>query len=69
MDATHASPYRLAMAVADKFTRVDDAYARLKDEILQNRMPAGALAPEPEIAERLDMSRTPVREALIKLEA
>ena len=57
------------MAMVEKVTRVDDAYARLKQEILLNRMPAGALAPEPEIAERLAMSRTPVREALIKLEA
>lgn len=50
-------------------SRVDDAYERLKDEILQNRMPPGFQAPEPEIALRLGMSRTPVREALIRLEA
>lgn len=50
-------------------TRVDDAYERLKEEILQNRMPPGFQAPEPEIALRLGMSRTPVREALIRLEA
>ena len=50
-------------------TRVADAYARLKDEIRTNRLPAGFQAPEPEIAIRLGMSRTPVREALIRLEA
>ncbi|MEX2519986.1 MAG: GntR family transcriptional regulator [Paracoccaceae bacterium] len=50
-------------------SRVVDAYDRLKEEILQNRMPPGYQAPEPEIAQRLGMSRTPVREALIKLEA
>lgn len=50
-------------------TRVEDAYARLKDEIRTNRLPAGFQAPEPEIAIRLGMSRTPVREALIRLEA
>ena len=52
-----------------KPTRVEDAYLRLKDEILQNRMPPGFQAPEPEIALRLGISRTPVREALIRLES
>lgn len=50
-------------------SRVNDAYARLKDEILSNRLLPGFQAPEPEIAERLGMSRTPVREALIRLQA
>ncbi|MEL6102185.1 MAG: GntR family transcriptional regulator [Pseudomonadota bacterium] len=50
-------------------TRVEDAYARLKDEIRTNRLPPGLQVPEPEIAMRLGMSRTPVREALIRLEA
>ena len=57
------------MAIAEKRSRVADAYAQLKDEILSNRMPPGFQAPEPEIALRLGMSRTPVREALIRLEA
>ena len=57
------------MPVTDKMTRVDDAYARLKDEIRTNRMPPGFQASEPEIALRLGMSRTPVREALIRLES
>lgn len=57
------------MANAKKATRVDDAYERLKDEILENRMPPGFQAPEPEFALRLGMSRTPVREALLRLEA
>ena len=52
-----------------KNTRVTDAYVRLKNEIRENRLPPGFQAPEPEIAERLGMSRTPVREALIRLEA
>lgn len=50
-------------------TRVGDAYRRLKDEIRSNRMPPGYQAPEPEIALHLGMSRTPVREALIRLQA
>lgn len=52
-----------------KSTRVEDAYTQLKQEIRLNRMPPGFQAPEPEIALRLGMSRTPVREALIRLEA
>ena len=52
-----------------KESRVDNAYERLKQEILANRMPAGFQATEPEIALMLGMSRTPVREALIRLEA
>lgn len=58
------SPKRPARA-----SRVSDAYTRLKDDILHNRLPAGFQAPEPEIAARLGMSRTPVREALIRLQA
>ncbi|WP_207382969.1 GntR family transcriptional regulator [Pseudaestuariivita atlantica] len=50
-------------------SRVGDAYTRLKAEILSNRLLPGFQATEPEIAERLGMSRTPVREALIRLQA
>ncbi|WP_425038809.1 GntR family transcriptional regulator [Primorskyibacter sp. S187A] len=49
--------------------RVQDAYDRLKAEIRANVLPPGFQATEPEIAQRLEMSRTPVREALIRLEA
>lgn len=55
--------------MTEKKSRVGDAYARLKEDIRSNLMPPGYQAPEPEIAERLGMSRTPVREALIRLEA
>lgn len=54
---------------SEKLSRVGDAYARLKKDILTNALPPGFQAPEPEIAARLGMSRTPVREALIRLEA
>ena len=57
------------MSESAKQSRVGDAYERLKDEIRTNRMAPGYQAPEPEIALRLGMSRTPVREALIRLEA
>jgi DNA-binding GntR family transcriptional regulator len=52
-----------------KTSRVSDAYAQLKSEIRANRMPPGFQATEPEIALHLGMSRTPVREALIRLAA
>ncbi|MBM7066130.1 GntR family transcriptional regulator [Actibacterium sp. 188UL27-1] len=51
-----------------KKTLVSEAHARLKSEILSNRMPQGFQATEPEVAMRLGMSRTPVREALILLQ-
>lgn len=56
------------MPTTSKVSRTDNAYDRLKDEILTNALPAGFQATEPEIAERLEMSRTPVREALIRLQ-
>ncbi len=56
------------MRTKSKSTRVDDAYDRLKAEILRSALPPGFQAPEPDIAKRLGMSRTPVREALIRLE-
>jgi DNA-binding GntR family transcriptional regulator len=58
-----------AMSSKAKSTRVDNAYDRLKSEILRGDLPPGFQAPEPDIANRLGMSRTPVREALIRLEA
>ncbi|MBL6945833.1 MAG: GntR family transcriptional regulator [Rhodospirillales bacterium] len=46
----------------------EDAYERLKAEILENRMAPGFQATEPDVAQKLGMSRTPVREALIRLQ-
>ena len=57
------------MPPKSKSTRVDSAYERLKSDILTGALPPGFQAPEPDIADRLGMSRTPVREALIRLEA
>jgi DNA-binding GntR family transcriptional regulator len=57
------------MSQVERITRVGDAYERLRKEILANRLPPGFQASEPEIANRLGMSRTPVREALIRLQA
>ncbi|EFO34093.1 GntR family transcriptional regulator [Roseibium sp. TrichSKD4] len=51
-----------------KLKRVNYAYDRLKADILASVMAPGYQAPEPEIADLLGMSRTPVREALIRLQ-
>lgn len=45
-----------------------DAYQALREAILDGRLPAGERLVEREIAERLRVSRTPVREAIRKLE-
>lgn len=57
------------MPKTQRATRVVDAYMRIKAEIRSNRMPPGFQLPEPELALRFEMSRTPMREAVIRLEA
>jgi len=51
-----------------KSTRSADVYLILKEEIRSNRMPSGYQAPEPELALRLGVSRSTVREALVRLQ-
>jgi DNA-binding GntR family transcriptional regulator len=45
------------------------AYQQIKDSILDRTHPGGALLTEGELAELVGVSRTPVREALLRLEA
>jgi DNA-binding GntR family transcriptional regulator len=47
----------------------DTAYAGIKQRIVSGAIPPNALIDEQEIAEELGVSRTPVREALLRLEA
>src|SRR5215217_5492423 len=47
---------------------VDEAYQALKTAIRENVYPPGHQAAEPEIARQLGMSRTPVHEAIIRLQ-
>jgi DNA-binding GntR family transcriptional regulator len=47
---------------------VDEAYARLRQRILDEELPPGRQILEQELTLALGMSRTPVREALIRLE-
>jgi DNA-binding GntR family transcriptional regulator len=48
--------------------RVDAAYRYLRNAILSNELPAGFQAAENEIAVQLGMSRTPVHEAMTRLQ-
>lgn len=57
------SVYSGAMRVSDR------AYAALRGEILDWTLPPGTVLGEVELAERLGISRTPVREALARLVA
>lgn len=59
---------RSERSTRDSSTQADAAYQRLKDEILSGEMPPGHQVLEPELALRLGMSRTPVREALVRLQ-
>lgn len=45
----------------------DTVYGRLRDEILSGELPAGARLSVPALAERLDVSRSPVRDAVVRL--
>lgn len=53
----------------ERLSRVEYAYRKLKNDITKNHYPAGFQILEPELAKVLGVSRTPVREALIRLEA
>src|SRR5258706_4630936 len=54
---------------SEKISLVSDAYRALKASILKGTLPAGYQAVEKRIAEQLKMSRTPVHEAIIRLES
>lgn len=50
-----------------RVTFAERAYREIKARILENEFPAGSIMLEQELAALLEMSRTPVREALIRL--
>src|SRR5687768_17933138 len=54
--------------VQPKSSLVDDAYRALKEAIRENAFPPGYQGSEMEIAQKLGMSRTPVHEAVIRLQ-
>jgi DNA-binding GntR family transcriptional regulator len=52
---------------AEERSQRDRAYGEIRRRILENELPPGAQMLETEVADMLGMSRTPCREALIKL--
>lgn len=65
-------PLRLAAEQAEppeaRLNLVDQAYAEIRRAILDNVFPPGFQAAEVDIAKRLEMSRTPVHEAMARLQ-
>jgi DNA-binding GntR family transcriptional regulator len=60
---------RASAAVRQPSPRLTEyAYRRIKRSILDNEYPPGSQVLEQEIAAHLELSRTPVREALVRLE-
>ena len=60
---------QIAIATSARTQRSTDAvYARLKQSILDNHYPPGAQILESEVAAELNASRTPVREAFVRLQ-
>src|SRR5213076_3388596 len=57
-----------SLAAAPHGSRPDQVYARLRDLIVQGSLAPGSRIIETEIATRLGVSRTPVREALQRLQ-
>ncbi len=63
--ADHRAPGR---TVGRRVSRVDQAYEEIRGRIVNNEYPPSHQVLEHELAAELGMSRTPVREALIRLE-
>jgi DNA-binding GntR family transcriptional regulator len=66
---TLPNPTHVAWAPGDERPAYEIAYEQLRREIVADQIPAGARMVEVDIAERLQLSRTPVREALRRLES
>jgi DNA-binding GntR family transcriptional regulator len=64
----NAAAGAVAPAAADPQSRADEAYAELKRRILFNEYPGGFQILEEALCEELGMSRTPLREALMRLQ-
>jgi DNA-binding GntR family transcriptional regulator len=60
--------FRPSRASAPKTSLVESAYVAFKQAILNNTFPSGYQAAEIEVASQLGMSRTPVHEAVIRLQ-
>ena len=62
------SPFLEAPAFMKKLLQADKAYDILRERVISAHYPPGSTVPEPELADDLGMSRTPLREALVRLE-
>src|SRR5918993_2088502 len=58
----------LPLPPSDRARHPEQAYRRIKDAILSGDMPIGYQRLEPALALQLGMSRTPVHEALVRLQ-
>ena len=69
MDGETSEPTNIGTGTAQKPGRrlADQVYERLLDEIVSGALPPGTPMAELDLCDRLGVSRTPVREALIKL--
>lgn len=65
---TRSAPRTGVLSEAPHGSRPDQVYARLRDLIVQGSLAPGSRIVETEIADRLGVSRTPVREALQRLQ-
>jgi len=66
---THPTDPTAPRAPGSGLSRAEFAYTRLREEIRERRLRPGDRLREVEVAERLGVSRTPVREALKRLES
>lgn len=63
------NPTKSAPRSSKRVSMTEAAYRQIRDQIMENELPAGFQITEQELAERLEISRTPTREALLKLES
>lgn len=66
-NAPERAPYGAAQGQERSLSRV--AYEQLLDKLMRRELAVGAVLLERRLAEQMDMSRTPVREALNRLES
>lgn len=63
------APSRKPTAGSKRVSMTETAYLKIRSQILENELPAGFQITEQELAERLAISRTPTREALLRLQS
>lgn len=69
MSTPSTAPSTTPPEVAAAVPATARVYAHVKERLLDGRFPGGSLLSENELAQRLGLSRTPVRQAFVQLEA